>query len=135
MAGGSELADGKAGYLSTRLKVVTGGRIVDVEISADTSHRVASSCVWNLDPSFTAVLPEHQRVSRVALEALARRYFHSLSTHQTSPADFDGSCNRYHSGQQITNVASNTRGDRHGQARAPLRGTRPGGPPPTSDFR
>lgn len=105
---GVELTDGKPGYLSTRLKVVKGGRILDVEISADTSARVVSSYVWNLDPSFTTVLPEHQRLDRVALEALGRRYFHSLSTHYAVLADFDASCNRYHSGQQITNVASNT---------------------------
>ena len=105
---GVELADGKAGYLSTRLKVVGGGRIVDVEISVDTSPRVVSSYVWNLDPSFTTVLPEDQRLSRVALEALARRYFHSLSTHVAVLTDFDGSCNRYHSGQQITNVDRKT---------------------------
>jgi hypothetical protein len=105
---GVELADGKAGYLSTRLKVVSSGRIVDVEISADTSPRVVSAYVWNLDPSFTTVLPEAQRLSRVALEALARRYFHSLSTHTAVLADFDETCNRYHSGQQITNVARNT---------------------------
>ena len=105
---GVELADGKAGYLSTRLKVAAGGRIVDVEISADTSSRVVSSYVWNPDPSFETLLPPEQRLSRVALEALARRYFHSLSTHHAVAADFHERCNRYHSGQQITNVASNT---------------------------
>ncbi len=105
---GVELIDGTPGYLSTRLKVVRGGRVIDVEISADTSPRVVSSYVWKLDPSFTTVLPEDQRLSRVALEALARRYFHSLSTHRAVLADFDTNCNRYHSGQQITNVARNT---------------------------
>ena len=105
---GVELLDGTPGYLSTRLKVVRGGRILDVEISADTSSRVVSSYVWKLDPWFTMVLPEDQRLSRVTLEALARRYFHSLSTHHAVVADFDTSCNRYHSGQQITNVARKT---------------------------
>jgi hypothetical protein len=105
---GVELAAGTPGYLSTRLKVVGAGRIADVEISADTSPRVASSYVWNLDPFLAAVLPAEQRLSRVALEALARRYFHSLTTHQAVAADFDDRCNRYHSGQQITNVRSNT---------------------------
>ena len=104
---GVELSDGTPGYLSTRLKVVRGGRLSDVEISADTSPRVVSSYVWKLDPSFTTVVPEDQRLSRVALEALARRYFQSLSTHQAVIADFDTNCNRYHSGQQITNVARN----------------------------
>jgi hypothetical protein len=104
---GVELMDGKAGYLSTRLKVVAG-RISDVEISADTSPGVVMAYVWNLDPSLTEVLPPSQRMTRVALEALARRYFHSLSTHHAVLEDFDRSCNRYHSGQQITNVAGNT---------------------------
>ena len=54
------------------------------------------------------VLPEDQRLSRVALEAIDRRYFHSLSTHHAVLADFETNCNRYHSGQQITNVARKT---------------------------
>jgi hypothetical protein len=104
---GVELAAATPGYLSTRLKVVAAGRIADVEISADTSPRVVSSYVWHLDPWLTAALPTEQRLSRVALEALARRYFHSLATHQAVAADFDDSCNRFHSGQQITNVKRN----------------------------
>lgn len=106
---GVELPDGKPGYISTRLKVVPGGRITDVEIAADTSARVVGSYVWNLDPQFTAVLPPDQRISRVALEALGRRYFHGLSTHQPVAADFDDArCNRFHSGQQVTNAGQNT---------------------------
>ena len=106
---GVELPDGKPGYISTRLKVVPGGRITDVEIAADTSARVVGSYVWNLDPQFTAVLPPDQRLSRVALEALGRRYFHGLSTHQPVAADFDDAkCNRFHSGQQVTNAGQNT---------------------------
>lgn len=106
---GVELPDGKPGYISTRLKVVANGRITDVEISADTSPRVVGSYVWNLDPQFTAVLPPEQRISRVALEALGRRYFHGLSTHQPVAADFDDArCNRFHSGQQVTNAGQNT---------------------------
>jgi hypothetical protein len=104
---GVELADGTPGYLSTRLKVTAAGRITDVEISADTSPRVVSAYVWNLDPVFSAVLPPEQRLSRVPLEALARRYFHSLSSHEAVAADFDDRCNRFHSGQQITNVSRN----------------------------
>lgn len=103
---GVELLDGKPGYISTRLKVVQG-RITDVELSADLSSNVASDYVWNLDPTFSAVLPPDQRSSRVDLEALARRYFHSLSTHVAVATDFDERCNRFHSGGQITNVASN----------------------------
>ncbi|MBI4908072.1 MAG: hypothetical protein HY820_30890 [Acidobacteria bacterium] len=105
---GVELASGKPGYISTRLKVVGGGRISDVELSSDTSARVVAEYVWNLDPLFGSVLPADQRLSRVDLEALARRYFHSLSTHVAITADFDDRCDRYHSGQRITNVAINT---------------------------
>lgn len=105
---GVELDNGKPAYLSTRLKLVDGGRITDVEISADASERVVGSYVWSLDPQYSAVLPPDQRTNRVDLEALARRYFHSLSSHQATMADFDERCNRYHSGQQITNVARNT---------------------------
>ena len=104
---GVELSTGDPGYLSTRLRVVAG-RISDVEMSADTSPRVVRSYVWNLDPLLTSELPPEQRMSRVDLEALARRYFHSLSTHQAIAADFDDRCNRYHSGQQITNVGNNS---------------------------
>jgi hypothetical protein len=106
---GVGLGDGKAGYISTRLKVAAGGRITDVEMSSDVSPRVVSAYVWNLDPQFTAALPPEQRVTRVALEALARRYFHALSTHQPVAADFDdANCNRFHSGQQITNAGQNS---------------------------
>jgi hypothetical protein len=105
---GVELVEGNPGYLSTRLKVVGGGRITDVEISADMSARVVRDYVWNLDPLFTTALPQEQRLSRIALEALGRRYFHSLSTHQAVVADFDEGCNRFHSGQQITNAGRNT---------------------------
>lgn len=105
---GVELTDGKPGYISTRLRVGRGGRITDVEISADTSERVVASYVWNLGRQFSAVLPEEQRMRREDLEALARRYFHSLSTHVAVQADFAPECNRYHSGQQITNVQRNT---------------------------
>lgn len=105
---GVELADGKAGYISTRLKVVGGSRVADVEISADTSPRVAPEYVWKLDPEFAAVVPPDQRMSRIELEALARRYFHSLTSHVAVAADFDDRCDRFHSGQRITNTASNT---------------------------
>ena len=126
---GVELADGKPGYISTRLKAGAGGRLTDVEISADTSTRVVSTYVWNLDPLYMSVLPPEQRMSRVALEALARRYFHSLSTHEAIAADFDDSCNRFHSGQQITNAGRNT--VEAGPARtcaASLEGNPPWGP-------
>jgi len=105
---GVELADGKPGYISTRLKIAPGGAIIDVELSSDTSDRVVADYVWKLDPQLEAVLPPEQRMTRMNLEALALRYFNSLSTHIAVKADFEERCNRYHSGQQITNVARNT---------------------------
>ena len=126
---GVELADGKPGYISTRLKVAGGGRVTDVELSADTSERVVGAYVWNLDPIYATVLPPEQRMSRVALEALARRYFHSLSTHQAVVADFDEGCNRFHSGQQITNAGRNTvEGGPPRTCAASLEGNPPWGP-------
>lgn len=127
---GVELADGKPGYISTRLKVVPGRRVTDVEMSADTSPRVVGGYVWNLDPKLTAVLPPDQRIPRVALEALARRYFGGLSSHQPDPADFDDAvCNRFHSGQQVTNVARNAvEGGRGMTCSESNTGDRPWGP-------
>lgn len=127
---GVELADGKPGYISTRLKVAAGGRVTDVEMSADTSPRVVGAYVWNLDKTLTAVLPPEQRMTRVALEALARRYFNGLSTHQPDPADFDdAACNRFHSGQQVTNVARNAvEGGRGMTCSESNTGARPWGP-------
>jgi hypothetical protein len=126
---GVELTDGKPGYISTRLKVVSGGRISDVELSADTSARVVAEYVWKLDPLFEAVVPPERRLSRVDLEALARRYFNSLSTHVAVAADFDEQCDRYHSGQRVTNVPLN--GGGAGTARTcagALEGNPPWGP-------
>lgn len=54
---GVELEGLKPGYISTRLEIVAGGHISDVELSADTSNRVAAGYVWKLDPEFSAVLP------------------------------------------------------------------------------
>lgn len=126
---GVELASGKPGYISTRLKVAPGGRITDVELSADTSARVISDYVWKLDPQLGGVLPPDQRMTRVDLEALARRYFHSLSTHLAVAADFDERCDRYHSGQRITNVAGNTvEGGPPRTCASSLEGDRPWGP-------
>ena len=127
---GVVLADGKPGYISTRLKVVPGGRITDVEIAADTSARVVGAYVWNLDPIYSTVLPAEQRMTRIALEALGRRYFHALSTHQPVAADFDdANCNRFHSGQQITNAGQNTvEGGPPRTCTASMEGDRPWGP-------
>jgi hypothetical protein len=127
---GVELADGKAGYISTRLKVAANGRVTDIEMSADLSPRVVSAYVWNLDSQFTAALPPDQRMTRVALEALGRRYFHALSTHQPVAADFDDArCNRFHSGQQITNAGNTTvEGGPPRTCVASMDGDRPWGP-------
>lgn len=105
---GVELADGKPGYLSTRLKVVADGKISDIEIAADTSNRVVKDYVWNLDKNMEKVLAPEERIDRIALDALLHRYFMTLSTHVAVKADYEESlCNRYHSGAQITNVARN----------------------------
>ncbi len=105
---GVEIAEGKPAYISTRLKVVADGKIADIEIAADTSNRVVKDYVWNLDKNLEKVLASEERIDRIALEALALRYFMSLSTHVAVKADFDDRvCNRFHSGMQITNAARN----------------------------
>jgi hypothetical protein len=126
---GVELADGKPGYISTRLKISAGGRVTDVELSADVSPRVVGAYVWKLDQVYTSVVPPEQRLTRIALEALARRYFYSLSTHQAVAEDCDGSCNRFHSGRQITNAGTNAvEGGPPRTCAASLEGNPPWGP-------
>ncbi len=125
---GVELADGKPGYISTRLKVVAGGRVTDVEISSDTSPRVVAAYVWKLDGLYSSVLPVDQRMTRIALEALARRYFNSLSSHHAVAEDFDPGCNRFHSGQQVTNAGSSVEGGPPRTCAASLEGNPPWGP-------
>jgi hypothetical protein len=105
---GVEMADEKPGYVSTRLRVGNDGRITDVEISADRSERVVASYVWELESGLSSVLPPQERMTRLELEALGRRYFNSLSTHVAVQADFDPQCDRFHSGQRITNNSGNT---------------------------
>lgn len=106
---GVEFHDGRPGYISTRLKIVGEDQIMDVEMSADTSSRVVKEYVWNLDSFYEEVLSPEQRLSRTDLKALGERYFHSLTTHKAIKSDFDDErCNRYNSGQQITNTANNT---------------------------
>jgi hypothetical protein len=126
---GVELREGRVGYISTRVKVSANGRISDVEISADTSPAVVPAYVWNLDPAYASVVPPEQRSNRTALEALARRYFHSLSSHVAVAADFDPRCNRFHSGQQVTNVTGATvEAGTPRTCAAALEGTPPWGP-------
>ena len=103
---GVELIDGKPGYISTRLRV-DGGKITEVELSSDVV-RANPAYVWSLPPLLTALVPRDERSSREALEALAHRYFRSLTDHKGVAADFDDDrCNRFHSGNQVTNVGRN----------------------------
>ena len=104
---GVELSDGRPGYISTRIKVFDG-TIIDVELSSDTADRVVASYVYNLQQRFDEPIPVEQHSSRADLEVIARRYFQNLTDHSPRPEDHIDSCNRYHSGQQITNVESNT---------------------------
>lgn len=97
---GVELADGRPGYISTRLKIVRGA-ITEVEFSSDVA-RANGEYVWSLPVTLTAVLSPDQRSTREALEALGRRYFQSLTDHKAVVADFDDTrCNRFHSGNQM----------------------------------
>ncbi len=103
---GVEMVDGKAAYLSTRLKV-EAGRITEVELSSDVA-RANPTYVWSLPPVLTAPVPEGERMTREALDALAHRYFQTLTDHKPVAADYDEArCNRFHSGNQITNVSRN----------------------------
>ena len=105
---GVELKNGRPAYISTRLRVLQAGTITDVELSADTSSRVVAAYVYALDPRYTEVLPPEQRMSRDSLEALGRRYFMGLTDHRPVAEDYDEHCDRYHSGQRVTNVTSNS---------------------------
>ena len=103
---GVEMIDGKAAYISTRLKV-EAGRITEVEFSSDVA-RANPAYVWNLPPVLTATVPEGERMAREALDALAHRYFQTLTDHKPVAADYDEArCNRFHSGNQVTNVSRN----------------------------
>lgn len=103
---GVELSDGRPGYISTRIKVLDG-EILDVELSSDTSDRVVEPYVYNVEQRFGEALPMGQRSNRAELEAIARRYFQDLTDHSPDPEDHVDACNRFHSGQQITNVETN----------------------------
>jgi len=100
------MVDGKPAYISTRLKVEAGG-ITEVELSADAG-RVDPAYVWNLPAVLTTPVPESERMTREALDALGHRYFQTLTDHKPVVADYDEArCNRFHSGNQITNVSRN----------------------------
>jgi hypothetical protein len=103
---GVEMIDGKAAYISTRLRV-EAGRVTEVEFSSDLA-RANPAYVWNLPRVLTATVPEGERMTREALDALAHRYFQTLTDHKPVVADYDEArCNRFHSGNQITNVSRN----------------------------
>ena len=104
---GVEMLDGKAAYVSTRLKV-EAGKITEVELSSDLA-RAHPAYVWNLPPVLTAPVPEGERMTREALDALAHRYFQTLTDHKAVAADYDEArCNRFHSGNQVTNVSTSS---------------------------
>ena len=104
---GLEMDDGKIAYASTRLKIV-GGTITQIEMSFDDSQRVVPSYVTFLDPVMTTIVPPEKRMSRGELEAIIERYFQGLTDHQPVAADYDDRCDRYHSGQRVTNNPRNS---------------------------
>ncbi len=103
---GVEMGDGKPAYISTRLKI-EAGRITEVEFSSDVA-RANPAYVWSLPSLLTTSVPEGERMTREALDALAHRYFQTLTDHKPVAADYDDArCNRFHSGNQVTNVSRN----------------------------
>jgi hypothetical protein len=104
---GVEMSDGAIAYASTRLEIA-GGEITQIEISFDDSSHVVPSYVTFLDPLMTTIVPPEKRSSREELKATIERYFQSLTDHTALAADFDERCDRYHSGQRITNNPSIT---------------------------
>ena len=125
---GVEMEDGKIAYISTRLKVF-GKKVTQVETSIDDSPRVVASYVAQLDPLMTAPVPVGERGSRAELKGVVERYFQALTDHKPSASDFDGLCDRYHSGQRITNNARNTvEGGRAATCFSSLGGNPPWGP-------
>ena len=104
---GLEMEDGRITYAGTRLKIV-GQTITQVEVSFDDSKRVVASYVTFLDPLMTTIVPPDQRQSRAELKAIIERYFQSLTDHVGIPADYDDRCDRYHSGQRVTNNPRNS---------------------------
>lgn len=100
---GVELYSGKIAYVSSRLKLI-GDQITEVEISFDDSNGVVAVNILRLDPVLTTIVPPEFRSSREELERIGRSYFATLSDHRPIEDDFDDvRCNRFHSGNQITN--------------------------------
>ena len=125
---GVEMTDGKPAYLSTRLKV-EAGRLTEVELSSDVA-RANPAYVWSLPAVLTTTIPEAERMTRDALDALAHRYFQALTDHMPVEADFDDArCNRVHSGNQVTNVSRNeVEGGAARTCVTSMQGSRPWGP-------
>jgi hypothetical protein len=125
---GVELHDGGPGYLSTRLRI-EAGKIAEVEVSSDLA-RANPAYVWNLPPVLTSFVARDERMTREALDALAHRYFQSLTDHKGVAADFDDArCNRFHSGNQVTNVRlENVEGQGPRTCFTSLDGPKPWGP-------
>ena len=125
---GVEMEDGKIAYASSRLKIVRG-TITQVETSFDNSPRVVPSYVTFLDPLMTTVVPANERMSRAELKAIVERYFQALTDHKPVAADYDDRCDRFHSGQRVTNNARNTvEGGGPATCYTSILGDRPWGP-------
>ena len=100
---GVELNSEDIAYVSTRLKV-RDEQITEVEISFDDRDSVVAENIVRLDPVLTTIVPSESRSSREELERIGRSYFAALTDHRPIESDFDDvRCNRYHSGNQITN--------------------------------
>jgi pimeloyl-ACP methyl ester carboxylesterase len=104
---GVRLHDGRVAYVSTRLKVV-GDLIEEVETSFDDGKNVFASNVITLDPIFTTLVPPEDQMGREQLERIGRSYYQALTDHMPVVTDFDERCDRYHSGQRVTNNAANS---------------------------
>jgi len=104
---GVQLDDGRVAYLSTRLRIV-GSVIVEVETSFDSGEQVVARNIVELDPVLSTIVPQEARASRAELERIGRSYFQALSDHKPVASDFDARCDRYHSGQRVTNNAMNS---------------------------
>ena len=81
---------------------------MEIETSFDSGEHVVASNVVELDPILSTIVPEEARSTRSELEAIGRSYFQALSDHQPVASDFDTRCDRYHSGQRVTNNTTNS---------------------------
>ena len=56
----------------------------------------------------TTIERPEKRMPRAELKATIERYFQALTSHKPSISDFDDRCDRYHSGQRVTNSPRNS---------------------------